>query len=84
MRHTLTGEVVPSSWETNLGLCEVTVICPKKTWILSNATVRSSYLVKTLILLVGFSQDKAITLHAWTGPEGSRRLRLPDFKTIST
>jgi len=27
---------------------------------------------------------KAIPLQAWTGPEGSRRLRLPDFKTIST
>jgi len=24
----------------------------------------------------------AIPLLAWTGPEGSRRLRLPDFKTI--
>jgi hypothetical protein len=28
--------------------------------------------------------DKAIPLQAWTGPEGSRRLRLPDFKTIGT
>ena len=27
---------------------------------------------------------KAIPLQALTGPEGSRRLRLPDFKTIST
>jgi len=27
---------------------------------------------------------KAIPLQAWTGPEGSRRLRLPDFKTVST
>jgi hypothetical protein len=27
---------------------------------------------------------KAIPLLAWTGPEGSRRLRLPDFKTIGT
>jgi hypothetical protein len=27
---------------------------------------------------------KAISLQAWTGPEGSRRLRLPDFKTIGT
>ena len=27
---------------------------------------------------------KAIPLQAWTGPEGSRRLRLPDFKTIDT
>jgi hypothetical protein len=29
-------------------------------------------------------QGKAIPLQAQTGPEGSRRLRLPDFKTIST
>jgi hypothetical protein len=27
---------------------------------------------------------KAIPLQALTGPEGSRRLRLPDFKTIGT
>jgi len=27
---------------------------------------------------------KAIPLQTWTGPEGSRRLRLPDFKTIGT
>ena len=29
-------------------------------------------------------KDKAIPLQAWTGPEGSRSLRLPDFKTIGT
>ena len=29
-------------------------------------------------------QQKAIPVQAWTGPEGSRRLRLPDFKTIVT
>ena len=27
---------------------------------------------------------KAIPLQFWTGPEGSRKLRLPDFKTIGT
>jgi len=27
---------------------------------------------------------KAVPLQAWTGPEGSRSLRLPDFKTIGT
>jgi len=27
---------------------------------------------------------KAIPLQAWRGPEGSRRLRPPDFKTIGT
>jgi hypothetical protein len=29
-------------------------------------------------------KGKAIPLQVWTGPEGSRRLRLPDFKTIGT
>jgi hypothetical protein len=29
-------------------------------------------------------KGKAIPLQAWAGLEGSRRLRLPDFKTIST
>jgi hypothetical protein len=27
---------------------------------------------------------KAITLQAWTDPDGSRKLRLPDFKKIDT
>jgi len=31
-----------------------------------------------------FKKGKAIPLQVWTGPEDSRRLRLPDFKTIST
>ena len=30
------------------------------------------------------SSSEAIPLQGWTGPEGSRRLRLPDFKTIGT
>jgi hypothetical protein len=29
-------------------------------------------------------EGKAIPLQAWTGPEGSRRLRFPDFKTVGT
>ena len=33
---------------------------------------------------VSLHKGKAIPLQAWTGPEGSRRLRLPDFKTIGT
>ena len=32
----------------------------------------------------GKGKGKAIPLQAWTGPDGSRRLRLPDFKTIGT
>jgi hypothetical protein len=29
-------------------------------------------------------KGKAIPLQACAGPEGSRRLRLPDFKTVGT
>jgi len=32
----------------------------------------------------GKSKGKAIPSQAWIGPEGSRRLRLSDFKTIGT
>jgi len=31
-----------------------------------------------------YKKDKAIPLQGWTGPEDSRRARLPDFKTIGT
>ena len=30
------------------------------------------------------SKDKTIPVQAWTGPKGSRKLRLPDFMTIGT
>ena len=29
-------------------------------------------------------KGKAIPLQAWTGPEVSRRLRFPEFKTVGT
>jgi hypothetical protein len=32
----------------------------------------------------GKGKDKEIPLQTWTGPEGFRRLRLQDFKTIGT
>jgi len=31
-----------------------------------------------------YRQSKAIPLQAWTDPDGSRRLRLSDFKKIGT
>jgi hypothetical protein len=42
----------------------------------------SSYYITIFMQLVSIYKGKAIPLQAWTGPEGSRRLRLPDFKTI--
>jgi hypothetical protein len=43
---------------------------------MKNLSKRDVYKYKKLY------KGKAIPLEAWTGPEGSRRLRLPDFKTI--
>jgi hypothetical protein len=34
------------------------------------------------IELKNFVNDEAIPLQVWTGSEGCRRLRLPDFKTV--
>jgi hypothetical protein len=40
-----------------------------------------NYLVSTFLLN---KEGKAIPLQALTGPEGSRKMRLPDMKTIGT
>jgi hypothetical protein len=47
-------------------------------------SVESSYKIRNTALRLCKTKDKAIPLQALTGPEGSRRLRLPDFKTIGT
>jgi hypothetical protein len=40
--------------------------------------------VTDMIIYTIKGKGKAIPLQAWTGLEGSRRLRLPDFKTADT
>ena len=40
--------------------------------------------LRSYISAVTIRKGKVIPLKAWTGSEGSRRLRLPHFKTIST
>ena len=42
------------------------------------------YNYKHVVTIDNVVKGKAIPLQAWTGPEGSRRVRLPDFKTIGT
>ena len=78
----------------------VEVHFPKNTMLRENTHVRSKPLsVASMLGIVVMSQNKqylctlgnvylvegkAVPLQAWTGPEGSRRVRLPDFKTIGT
>jgi len=33
---------------------------------------------------ISIIKGKPIPLQAWTGPEDSRKLRLPDFRTVGT
>jgi len=52
---------------------------------------RLTPLIRTLVNRIGltlpanifYSNCKAVSLQAWTGPEGSRNLRLPDFVTMA-
>jgi hypothetical protein len=46
--------------------------------------IQAIYSAKTSQHLVKVVRGKAIPLQAWRDPEGSRRLRLSDFKTIGT
>ena len=47
--------------------------------------IRNPYFGFSVSVFVNIKgKGKAIPLQAWTGPEGSRRLRFPDFKTIGT
>jgi len=39
---------------------------------------------KSSTYFCGKGKGKAIPLQAWTGSEGSRRLRFPDFKTVGS
>jgi hypothetical protein len=51
---------------------------------LSSQKEKILYLLFSAIHTKGKGKGKAIPLKAWTDPEGSRRLRLPAFKTIGT
>jgi hypothetical protein len=38
---------------------------------------------KGLTQTTAYSKGKAVPLQAWSGPEGSRKLRFPDFMTTA-
>jgi len=42
------------------------------------------YITIPVNLTVLYGIGNAVPLQAWTGPEGSSRLMLPDFKTVGT
>jgi hypothetical protein len=50
----------------------------------NSSNISSKIVMATFKLHLMVKKGKAIPLQAWTGSEGSRRLRLPDFKTLGT
>jgi hypothetical protein len=45
--------------------------------------IHMGWVKQALVTLLAI-KGEAILLQAWTGPEGSRRLRVPDLKTVGT
>jgi hypothetical protein len=68
-------------------LCFKEVTCLKMSSITVNPDLSSPWLMSNKRAKgkgKGKGKFKGIQLKAWTGKEVSRRLRLPDFKTIGT
>jgi hypothetical protein len=69
-----------------------TVYHENETFVLEWQTALSSWtpylrhicFITSMSATIEVKAGKAVPLQAWTGPEGSRRLRLPEFKTIGT
>jgi hypothetical protein len=66
--------------------------CPETSVITTNLRCVISQKTEDLICTVagnwsrggnGIVKGKAVPLHAWSGPEGSRKLRFPDFMTTA-
>jgi hypothetical protein len=41
------------------------------------------FYLQLMVNLITLYKDKAVQLQAWSGPEGSRKLRFPDFMTTA-
>jgi len=67
-----------------VALCIITTACCVLSTKPGNGKIEKREGKKKSFILIIEGKDKAIPLQAWTGPEGSCSLRLPDFKTIGT
>jgi hypothetical protein len=59
-------------------------MCPLPSNLIASTSWNPVGLSRPGIGLLYLKMGKAIPLQAWTDPEVSRRLRLPDFKTVGT
>jgi hypothetical protein len=54
-------------------------------WVYKTAHINPKALSVDIhqMILSSYSKGKAVPLQAWSGPEGSRKLRFPDFMTTA-
>jgi len=62
---------------------QTTIPCNYNT-VMIMAQIPTQLLITLSLSICNYSKGKANPLQAWAGPEGSRKLRLPDFMTIGT
>ena len=74
------GRLVGGVWAPQLRTKTCSSDTKRQQW--QTCVTNNSGLQRPLLLLL--AKGKAVPLQAWTGPEVSRRLRLPDFKSIGT
>jgi hypothetical protein len=76
-----------SGWQPNCSLTNISSITPNTGFTSPLTSSRTSFFRVTYTLPHFQTQNvegNAIPLQAWTGPDGSNRMRFPNFKTIST
>jgi hypothetical protein len=56
------------------------MLCTGKIFLLQTRLQLQPFALCSFLVVTG--KGKAIPAQAWTGPEGSRSFRLPDFQTI--
>jgi hypothetical protein len=91
--------IQPVAWSlSELHCVRIQNILSQRTWDLVSSFVSGIFCLKFYGLLIVFrvhwmevcfiilllpSKGKAVPLQAWSGPEGSRKLRFPDFMTTA-
>ena len=67
------------TWFLKLSMCPSLKLTGKRLRVSKLCLVRLLMLTHTVLVLKG----KAVPLQAWSGPEGSRKLRFSDFMTMA-
>jgi len=72
------------NWETPAATIVIVFLNMEAASCFETSPITTLYILTCSDKTDSSNKGKTTPLQAWTGPEGSRRLRLPDFKTVGT